>query len=762
MNNEKIIENMKAVLKSTSKSKARKKRHKKSNNNNNDEPSSADEVIADLMSKNWKMKSPQDDLPITPKVNAFEKLMKTKKKESPDATTATAQPKQKRKYTKKKNKSQETERDKIDTESDLSILDEESLIQMSKRRSGTSETTAKTSPPLNSIQKFLGLSSNDNDDNKMTRKRNRGTDETTSVIRHQEEEVVEEKTPKRRRKVKDNKMLLDSNENMEEEETARPRRSCANKINYSLLESPDKKSPEKQKKTKKKKDDEDFHAIEIDENLPIKSKKLAPLFIKKLPKPLIDPAVIEARQSFLFSTELPSNIRATIDRQRQVEEEILSNDLVAFPLVSHVTQLPSATSEVCNFKDSKIKINDEEEDEQEVDAKIILNCGQFTSCSLEMMPVIINETPLQLTTEDVKATVKSIKDSSGKFPVNRLFKQLLKKHKKASSNASEISFHNSLFIDVFRPSKFDEYLIATRAVEELKKFLTTWNDRNNKFDGNDSDSNSRSSWKGPSHNNYVVLSGGNGSGKTSSVYALANDLNYEVIEINAGSRRSGKKLLQDLYEATQSHRVEHLELQQSSDTARTIILIEDAEIAFDMDDGFISSIQQLINISKRPVILTTNNRSCLHLQKFIQFNEIIFESPINSMTAKYLSLLSLTVASSHRHRLIDVAEIEQLFSHNEFDLRKTINELEFFIRSEDVEMSGKRSSLMEFYVKKKERCRNLAVRNSSSIMFSDFTYKKRFVEGRELSHHSSNLMNDITNFIDGYHQQDMDEVKVKR
>lgn len=132
------------------------------------------------------------------------------------------------------------------------------------------------------------------------------------------------------------------------------------------------------------------------------------------------------------------------------------------------------------------------------------------------------------------------------------------------------------------------------------------------------------------------------------------------------------------------------------------------------------------------------------------------------MTAKYLSLLSLTVASSHRHRLIDVAEIEQLFSHNEFDLRKTINELEFFIRSEDVEMSGKRSSLMEFYVRKKERCRNLAVRNSASIMFCDFTYKKRFVEGRELSHHSSNLMNDITNFIDEYHQQDMDEVRVKR
>lgn len=154
-----------------------------------------------------------------------------------------------------------------------------------------------------------------------------------------------------------------------------------------------------------------------------------------------------------------------------------------------------------------------------------------------------------------------------------------------------------------------------------------------------------------------------------------------------------------MLEATQSHRVKKhksarsilsqddqrydISSQLSTDESavfdeKTIILIEDAELQFESDDGFIASIQQLINISKRPVILTTNEHNCHHLQKFIQANCINYaQSPkVSKRVAKYLSLMCLV--ANYR---INALEIESLYDQNGGDLRKTINEMEFFIRS---------------------------------------------------------------------------------
>lgn len=820
IDSEKIIENMKAVLKATKKSKSRKKkRHKKSDNNNteDDDKSSSDEAIADLMTKTWKMKSPIIDQKIQKsppkvKVNAFEKLMNHSKKielTSLEVQLDGSQKKQKRKYTKRKIKPQEGEPDKIDPESDLSMLDEESLIQLSKRRSGTNTTpSSKTSPTLNGIQKFFNVKQNeslslnttqiinqeienDDEDIKVTRKRNRGKDNTVSV--------PVENTPKRRRKTKEENILLDTNENVEEidsSQSIRPKRSCANKINYSFLESPDKPSPGKKKIRRRRiassDEDSSFAVIEIDENSPVlekKNVKLAPVFVKKLPKPAIDPAVREARRNFLFSNELPSNLRATIDKQKQLDDEILSNDLVAFPTISHITQSTSEHNHYENLVNSKFKFREELNDDCECTLEPLV-FGCFTDCLNEVPEKIETVSYDHASPENIKQIVSKIKDTSGSFPVNRLFKQLLRKHKDAALDSSDISFQNSSFIDIYKPTSSDEFLLLRQPIEELKKFLTTWNDRNSKFDDYDSDSNSRSSFKGLMCNNYVVLSGNNGVGKTSSVYALANDLNYEVIEINAGSRRSGKKMLQDLYEATQSHRVEKRtedsnSEQLQSDTSldrRTIILIEDAEIAFDSDDGFISSIQQLINITKRPVILTTNNRECPHLQRFIQYNEIIYTSPQSITATKYLTLLSLATASTYQHRRIDETEIERLYSLNECDLRKTINEIEFFVRTDGNSKRG--GNLLEIYGNHHQsrnkkpsvsgrknlarRCFESSIISSYSHMISTFEMHE---EKEELSHHSSNLISEMTyyfehsatEFYGGFERGGLKrEIKVKR
>ncbi|CAH1793678.1 unnamed protein product [Owenia fusiformis] len=63
--------------------------------------------------------------------------------------------------------------------------------------------------------------------------------------------------------------------------------------------------------------------------------------------------------------------------------------------------------------------------------------------------------------------------------------------------------------------------------------------------------------------NTTVICGPHGIGKTSVVYALAQDLGYKVFEVNASSCRNGKRVMSQLQEATQSHQVSKNHLEKS-------------------------------------------------------------------------------------------------------------------------------------------------------------------------------------------------------
>ncbi|NXY85284.1 ATAD5 protein, partial [Alcedo cyanopectus] len=56
--------------------------------------------------------------------------------------------------------------------------------------------------------------------------------------------------------------------------------------------------------------------------------------------------------------------------------------------------------------------------------------------------------------------------------------------------------------------------------------------------------------------NTVLISGPPGVGKTAAVYACAQELGFKIFEVNASCQRSGRQILSQLKEATQSHQVD--------------------------------------------------------------------------------------------------------------------------------------------------------------------------------------------------------------
>lgn len=136
--------------------------------------------------------------------------------------------------------------------------------------------------------------------------------------------------------------------------TLRPRRSCTQNVSYKtpekLAESPDaKKLSEKRAKIKTIVVDDDNEA---DESTPQrKPKKLAPIF---LPKPVMDPKVVQAKKDFLQSG-LPQAMIRERDEQKIFLEQYEEPQL--FPEISHVGYVSCNLPEV-NWKESKFVIRE--------------------------------------------------------------------------------------------------------------------------------------------------------------------------------------------------------------------------------------------------------------------------------------------------------------------------------------------------------------------------------------------------------------------
>ncbi|XP_048346375.1 ATPase family AAA domain-containing protein 5 isoform X2 [Sphaerodactylus townsendi] len=139
-------------------------------------------------------------------------------------------------------------------------------------------------------------------------------------------------------------------------------------------------------------------------------------------------------------------------------------------------------------------------------------------------------------------------------------------------SVSDSDSEDVLWTEKYQPQNSDELIGNTAAIKKLHRWLSEWKkrayleeNRAQKEEKCGSQEESLDSMDFKDDKSYsdgetdlcntMLLSGPSGVGKTAAVYACAQELGFKIFEVNASCQRSGRQILSQLKEATQSHQV---------------------------------------------------------------------------------------------------------------------------------------------------------------------------------------------------------------
>ncbi|NWV47652.1 ATAD5 protein, partial [Daphoenositta chrysoptera] len=139
---------------------------------------------------------------------------------------------------------------------------------------------------------------------------------------------------------------------------------------------------------------------------------------------------------------------------------------------------------------------------------------------------------------------------------------------------SGVEKEDMLWTEKYQPQDSTELVGNKKEIERLHSWLKEWkkradleekrNQKREKEDKEQEDSLSSLDFKDSKSDieeettlcNTVLITGPPGVGKTAAVYACAQELGFKIFEVNASCQRSGRQILSQLKEATQSHQVD--------------------------------------------------------------------------------------------------------------------------------------------------------------------------------------------------------------
>ena len=196
----------------------------------------------------------------------------------------------------------------------------------------------------------------------------------------------------------------------------------------------------------------------------------------------------------------------------------------------------------------------------------------------------------------------------------------------------------------YRPRTLAQVVGHPTAVEQLREWAEEW-----KY--------------GTPKARAIALHGRAGIGKTSACYALANDMKWEVVELNASDQRTAKVIEKIAGSASK--------MGSLSGFKKLIIIDEADNIHGTADRGGEKAVIKLINETNQPIILTANNFYYMSIDLRNSTKPIQFKSISTS------TIISILRHIANAENIICVpGVIETLADKAEGDLRGAINDLE--------------------------------------------------------------------------------------
>ena len=199
-----------------------------------------------------------------------------------------------------------------------------------------------------------------------------------------------------------------------------------------------------------------------------------------------------------------------------------------------------------------------------------------------------------------------------------------------------------MWTEKFKPRKLEEFMGQEKAVLQLKNFIQNYSKQAKKA---------------------AFLYGPVGTGKTCLVYALADSLELDVLELNASEFRDKEKILARIKPALES---------RSLFSQGRIILLDDINAIARDDAGGIQAILSLMERSKVPFIFTANSPWNQNLAELRQKSMLIeMKKFSNSEILKILSIVCNKIKLK-----ISSGVFEIIILKSRGDARAAINDLE--------------------------------------------------------------------------------------
>ena len=230
----------------------------------------------------------------------------------------------------------------------------------------------------------------------------------------------------------------------------------------------------------------------------------------------------------------------------------------------------------------------------------------------------------------------------------------------------------------------------------------------------------------------AVIMGPHGCGKTAAVYAVAQELEFEVFEINSGSRRSGRDLMDRVGDMTRNHLVTRVDTGDDTETPeddviedldhlrneiangrqstmgaffkpkvekkpkpvttvkkqrtaaplpaakknksqkQSLILLEEVDVLFEEDKNFWNTVISLLVSSRRPVVMTCVEETLLPFDQLDTCSILQLCAPQSETAVEYLMLLA-----AYEGHIISRKAVNQLYESRP-DLRYCISQLQFW------------------------------------------------------------------------------------